>query len=54
VSDQKTLGQLYLQIGIESQRPLRSQAVETGAAQDTARDVLKELRVRERSLSSTD
>jgi hypothetical protein len=54
VADQKTLGQLYAQIGYESQRALRSHAVETAAARDTARGVLKELKVGRRLLSSTD
>ena len=52
VSDQNTLGQLYAQIGYESQRALKSHAVETSAARDTAREVLKEIKARER-LSST-
>ena len=54
VSDQKTLHQLYVQIGYESQRALRSHAVETTAARDTARDVLNELKTGRRLLSSTD
>ena len=54
VSDQKTLHQLYVQIGYESQRALRSHAVETTAARDTARDVLQELKAGRRLLSSTD
>ena len=54
VADQETLGQLYAQIGYESQRALRSHAVETAAARDTARDVLKELKAGQRLLSSTD
>jgi hypothetical protein len=52
VSDQNTLGQLYAQIGFESQRALKSHAVETSAARDTAREVLKEIKAHER-LSST-
>ena len=47
-----TIAQLYVQIGYESQRALRWHAVETTAARDTAREVMKELKARER-LSST-
>jgi hypothetical protein len=54
VVDQETLAQLYAQIGYERQRALRSHAVETAAARDTARDVLKELKAGQRLLSSTD
>jgi hypothetical protein len=53
VADQETLGQLYAQIGYESQRALGSHAGETAAARDTARDVLKELKAGQRLLTST-
>jgi len=54
VSDQMTLAELYARIGYENQRTLRSHAVETTAARDTARHVLSELKAERRLLSSTD